>query len=239
MLQISASTATSVYKFDGACPLIIPAWATTIHSQEQNCDTAYSNTFSFSPPKKNKLRTSLEKRRFAGVSTRGVKAALHRREEAVLVHPTGAVLLRGTWPCCTPLLPLALRNTLPFFVPLPAPLEGKAAPFSVAQYLGCSEQPPPRVVATRSNAQHSPPCDAAADAASWRRGCRLLAAPRAGRNLRSVRGRKSISLPSADAILFFKIGSPSSLRVWVPLGTSHHTSDPATLPPACGKQQLS
>lgn len=174
MLQISASTATSVYKFDGACPLIIPAGATTIHLQEQNCDTAYSNTFSFfflfSPPKKNKLRTSLEKHRFAGVSTRGVKAALHRREEAALVHPTGAVLLRGTWPCCTPLLPLALRDTLPFFVPPPTPLEGKAAPFSVAQYLGCSEQPPPRVVATRSNAQHSPPCDAAADAASRRRG---------------------------------------------------------------------
>lgn len=67
--------------------------------------------------------------------------------------------------------------------------------------------------------------------ASRLRGCQLLAALRVGRSLRSVRGRKSVSLHSADTILFFK-RKLSSLCISVSVGTSRHTSDPATLPPA-------
>lgn len=162
--------------------------------------------------------------------------ALYHCKEAVLVQHTSDVPLTPIWPCCTPVLhlPSAMWCLSSFFhQPCCSQLARRGKSFfsplvPVAQNLGCSEQP--QVVATHSNTNalllailQPMACHL------W--GCQLLAAPRVGRNLRSVRGRKSVSLHSADTILFFK-RKLSSLCISVSLRTSRHTSDPASLPPA-------
>ena len=152
------------------------------------------------------------------------------------MHHTSDVLLTHICPCCTLLLRLpSATRCLSSFLCQPCRSQlarrGKSL-FSplvpVAQNLGCSKQPP--VVATHSNT-NALLLAIMQPIASCLRGCQLLAAPRVGRNLRSVRGRKSVSLHSADTILFFK-RKLSSLCISVSLGTSRHTNDPASLPPA-------
>jgi len=147
------------------------------------------------------------------------------------VHHASRVLPTRVWPCCAPSCPprhdaFRRSSTSPAAPSLPG---GESHSFlPVAQKPGCPAQPP--AVATRSNA------DALLFAmlqpiASRRRGCRLRAAPRVGRHLRSARGRQNVLLHSADTVLF----SPrklSSLCVSLSQGTSRHTSGPASLPPA-------
>lgn len=166
-----------------------------------------------------------------------MKKALYHCEEAVLVHYSSNVLLTRIWPCCTPILHLPSATwCLSSFLRQPwcsqLARRGRSL-FSplvpVAQNLGCSEQPP-AATQTLSFSWYCSPSLSVCEAASfWLRWGRA-------ETLRSLRGRKSVSLHSADTILFFK-RKLWSLCILVSLGTSHHTSDPG--PPTCRKQQLS
>lgn len=171
---------------------------------------------------------------FHGIRASHLKKVLHCCKEAVLVQHTSDVLTH-IWPCCTPLLHLlSARQCLSSILQQPCcfQLARRGRQFFsfwllVAQNLGCSKQPP--VVATHSNT-NAPLLVILQLIVSHLWGCQLLAVPRVGWNLRSVRGR-SVSLHSADTIHFFKRILPS-LCISVALGTSHHMNNPTSLPPA-------
>lgn len=158
------------------------------------------------------------------------------RKLVVLVHHTSDMLLTHIRPCCTLLLRLPsatrwLSSFLhqPYCFRLARRGSHSFLCWSLLRKTWAALKLPP-VVATHSSTNTLLFAILQLIASRlW--GCQLLVAPRGGRNLRSVRGRKTVSFHSADITLFFK-GSCRALCISAALGTSRHTSDPASLPPA-------